>query len=107
MSASTTAIIAALAAQRNKLIRHFVSSGATSADRAVAPDSVPRAGFRMLERLKAEQVVLTAPNGGLYLDQARAAQLQARRQSMAIKIMAVVVLIVVAVAAYVALRPAA
>jgi hypothetical protein len=107
MSASTTAIIAAVAARRRKLISRFVSAGATSEARAVPADSLPRPGFRMLHRLKREGVICETPDGLLYLDQGRANELQARRQSSATKLMAVVVLVVLAVAAFVALRPVA
>lgn len=92
-------MIAAFAAQRKKLIRHFISVGAVSPERAVSADSLPRAHFHMLDRLRSEKVVCATARGTLYLDRARASELQATRKSLVLKIVAVVVLIVAAAAA--------
>ena len=92
MSASSTAVIAALAAQRRKLVGYFASVGALTPDNAVTPDSLPRVGFHMLERLKADKVICVTPQGKLYLDQVRAAELQAKRQALAVKIVIGIVL---------------
>lgn len=100
MSASSTAVIAAIAAQRRKLIRHFVTIGAVAPERAVAPEALSRVHFRMLERLKAERVVCATEHGRLYLDQARAEALQARRQAAALKMIAGVTVAVALAAAF-------
>lgn len=99
MSASTTAVVAAIAAQRRKLIGHFVAVGALSSETAVPAGSVPRFGFHMLERLKADGVICATASGDLYLDQARAAELQARRQAMAARVLCVAVALGVVVVA--------
>ena len=93
MSASSTAVIAAVAAQRKKLIGYFVAVGALSPEKAIPPESLPRVGFHMLERLKADRVLCATPQGTLYLDQARASELQARRQRIAIRIVMGILLV--------------
>lgn len=96
MSASSAGVAAAVAAQRKKLIRHFVSIGAVSPESAVAPESLPHIPFHMLDRLKKDRVVGATVQGNLFLDQAREVELQAKRKAMALKILVVVLVLAAA-----------
>jgi hypothetical protein len=104
MSASTTAVIAAIAAQRRRYLRHLAEAGATSADAAVPAASLPRIGSRMLAELLGQRVVLQDAQGRVYLDQARADAVDAARHAMAFKLVGITVIVLaVAGAAGVAL----
>jgi hypothetical protein len=103
MSASTTAAVAAIAVQRQKAIQHFVSVGAIAPEHAVASDSLPAPILRVLRGLKREEVVRETPAGLLYLDVAREAELQTRRQSFTLKFIVAAVLLALATAAFLTL----
>ena len=99
MSAAT-AVIAAQAAQRKKLIRYFVSNGAVSAERAIAGDTLPHPCRNALERLRTQGVVRTNSDGNLYLDQRALLEADQGRRAVIAKsllIIAVVMLLVAAV----------
>ena len=79
--------LTAMPAQRKRLIRHFQNASAFDSESAIAPESLPRAGFRLVDKLKEQHVIRTAPNGRLYLDQARWMQTRSARWSAAILIL--------------------
>jgi hypothetical protein len=104
MSASTTAVIAAVAAQRRRYISHLAAAGATSAEAAVPAASLPRIGPRMLAELREQRVVLQNAQGLVYLDQARADAVETARHAMALKLIGIfVILMAVAALAGIAL----
>jgi len=99
MSAAT-AVIAAQAAQRKKLVRYFVSQGAITAERAIAGDTLPQSSRHALDRLQAQGVVRTNSDGNLYLDQRALLEADQGRRAVIAKsllIIAVVMLLVAAV----------
>ena len=100
MSAAT-AVIAAQAAQRKKLIRYFVSKDAITAERAIARETLPNSSRHALDRLQAQGVVRTNSDGDLYLDQRALLEAdQARRAVIAkgLLVIATVMLLVAAIA---------
>ena len=63
------AVIAAASARaRRKVISHFLSSNAVSADRAIPFETNRRLERRFFERLRDRAVVLPGANGGYYID---------------------------------------
>ena len=100
MSAAT-AVIAAQAAQRKKLIRYFVSKGAITAERAIAGETLPQSSRHALDRLRAQGVVRTNSDGKLYLDQAAQLEADQARRAVIVKgllVIATAMLLVAAVA---------
>lgn len=92
MSTSTTAVIAAMAAHRRRLIRHFVDASAFTAESAIPEASLPRAGFRLVTKLRDSGAILATPDGRLYLDRARWDILTQARHTRAKVVLAVVVI---------------
>ncbi|MEO6076960.1 MAG: hypothetical protein ABIP56_09160 [Dokdonella sp.] len=78
-----SAVTAAIAAKRRRLIRHFQHMAAFNELSAIAEETIPRPGFRLLNRLKDQGVIRTAPNGNLYLDQARWEETRSERRRYA------------------------
>ncbi|MEO8268430.1 MAG: hypothetical protein ABI557_01845 [Aureliella sp.] len=74
---------AAIAAKRRRLIRHFQQLAAFNEQSAIAEETIPRSGFTLLDRLKDKGVIRTAPNGKLYLDQARWEETRSERRRYA------------------------
>ncbi len=92
-----------MAAQRKRLIRHFIQAGAVHADVAVAENTLPRSGFRLLSKLRDAGVILATADGRLYLDQKRLEAATLTRETKLRRVLAVVVLaaaILVAVVYY-------
>jgi hypothetical protein len=77
---SSTAAVTAMAAQRNRLIRHFQKLAAFDEQSAISADTLPRAGFRLIDRLKDQRVIRTTPTGMLFLDQARWTETRSARR---------------------------
>lgn len=91
-------IIAAQAAKRRKLIRHFRANGALAPETAIARNTLPWFGFRTLERLQAIGAVRSAPDGKLYLDEKRLLEAgQQQQRAAAIALMALVAAVLVAI----------
>lgn len=93
MSTSTTAIIGAMAAHQRRLIRHFVDASAFSPASAVPEASLPRAGFRLLSKLRQDGAILATSDGRLYLDRARWEDLTQARHARAKILLAVVAVV--------------
>ena len=63
------AVIAAAAARAHrKVISHFLSSNAVSAERAIPFETSRRLERRFFERLRDRSVILSGKNGGYYID---------------------------------------
>ena len=92
MSASTTAVIAAMAAQRRRLIRHFVDASAFTPESAIPEASLPRAGFRLVSKLREQGAILATPDDRLYLDRSRWDSLTQARHARAKVVLAGVAL---------------
>ena len=91
MAAGSTAVLAAIAEQRNQFIHHLRAARALTPETAIALASLPSIGSGILERLKKERVVLENQQGDLYLDQALAAKLESRRTRVTYTLVAMVV----------------
>lgn len=90
MSTSSAAIVV-MELQRKKLARYFVRSGAFSPETAIAPELLPRTGPHPLDRLQGQGIVLSTPEGKLYLDQARLESVSAGENSVTRKMMLLVI----------------
>jgi hypothetical protein len=75
--------VTAVAAKRRRVIRHFQHLAAFNEQSAIAEETIPRPGFRLLDRLKDQGVIRTAPNGKLYLDLARWEETRSERRRRA------------------------
>ena len=78
-----SAVSGAIAARRRRLIQHFQHLAAFNEQSAIAEETIPRPGFRLLNRLKDQRVIRTAPNGKLYLDQSRWEETRSERRRYA------------------------
>lgn len=103
MSASAAAA-SGIAVHRKKVIQHFVTVGATSAERAIAVESLPREALNLLEDLKRAEVLHTTGSGALYVDMAREEALQSVRRSFMSRMLLVVGLVALATVALLTLR---
>ena len=81
-----------MAAHRRRLIRHFVDAAAFTAESAIPESSLPRAGFRLVSKLRDNGAILATPDGRLYLDRMRWESLTQARHARAKMVLAVVVL---------------
>ncbi|RYG96984.1 MAG: hypothetical protein EON58_10820 [Alphaproteobacteria bacterium] len=106
MSTLTTAIIAAMEAHRRRLIRHFVDASAFSPTSAVPEASLPRAGFRLLARLREDGAILATPDGRLYLDRGRWEALTQARHAKAKTLLALVAVVVFCLLGWVCFKSA-
>ena len=90
MSTSSAALVV-MELQRKKLARYFVRSGAFSPETAVAPELLPRVGPHPLDKLQGQGIVLSTPEGKLYLDQARFERVSAGENSVTLNMMLLVI----------------
>jgi len=90
-----------MAAQRKRLVRHFIEMSAFTPESAISASSLPRAGFRLLARLQAQRAILTASDGKLYLDRSRWESLTATRHARAKVLLALVSIAALGVLAWV------
>ena len=98
MSAAT-AVIAAQAAQRKKLIRYFISQGAIAAEHAIANETLPHSSRRALDRLQTQGVIRTNSVGNLYLDQRALQEADQARHAVLAKSLLIAVAVTLLVAA--------
>ena len=90
MSTSSAALVV-MELQRKKLARYFVRSGAFSPETAVAPELLPRVGPHPLDKLQGQGIVLSTPEGRLYLDQSRLESVSAGEKAETRKMMLLVI----------------
>ncbi len=76
------AIAVAVSAKRRRIVKAFRAAGATSRDRAVPESSLVIRGHMIFRRMKKSGVIVTLPDGRLYLDEA--ALERSRRRRLAI-----------------------
>lgn len=88
---TSSAVIVLMALRRKKLTRYFVRSGALSPATAVALESLPRTGFHPLDQLRGQGIVLSTPEGNLYLDQDRLESVSAAERTETRRMMLIVV----------------
>ena len=95
-----------MAAQRKRLIRHFIEKSAFTPESAIPESSLPRAGFRLLPKLRAQGAILTGPDGNLYLDQSRWQSLTEARRARAVVALAFVVVAALGLLAWILFKTA-
>ena len=81
-----------MAAQRKRLIRHFIQAAAFTPESAISEATLPRAGFRLVSKLRENGAILATPDGRLYLDRSRWETLTQERRARAKVILALVAL---------------
>lgn len=99
MSAAA-AVIAAQAAKRRKLIRHFTSCGAVTPERAIAKETLPQANSRVLDHLQRARIICTDATGKLYLDEHQLEVIDEARHDRLAKVLPVIVLAILAATIY-------
>jgi hypothetical protein len=80
--AAGAVIAAAVSAKRRRIVKAFRAAGATSRERAVPESSLAIRGHMIFRRMKKSGVIVTLPDGRLYLDEA--ALERSRRRRLAI-----------------------
>lgn len=85
----TTPIIAAMIAQRNKVIRTLRRAGAVSAETAVLAFPVRGFGNSQFEQLVRLGIVVELSNGATFLDEDRFSEWQAREHKRGRRLLAV------------------
>ncbi|GAA0330148.1 hypothetical protein GCM10009087_45420 [Sphingomonas oligophenolica] len=68
MGGATAGVAAAMARARRRVISHFLSRNAVSADKAVSFTPEHRMEEKLFERLRENGVVVAAANGTWYID---------------------------------------
>lgn len=71
MGGAAAGVAAAAAQARRRVVSHFLSQNAVSADRAVPFTADKRMEQRFFDRMRDDGVIQPATNGGYYLDVAR------------------------------------
>ena len=92
MSAATSAVAAAVARERRRVVESLRAAGAVVPDRAVAPATLGDVRFHLLARLQRSGAIRTTADGLVYLDEAAwAAQSRLRRATVAVVLVAVAI----------------
>lgn len=81
MGGATAAVAAASARARRRVVSHFMSRNAVSAEHAVGFTPERRLERRFFERLRDEGVIVPARNGTFYIDAPKLDAFQARRRT--------------------------
>lgn len=102
MAASAAA--AAVIAREKRIVRAFWEAGATSADKAVAPQDIGVHGRVAFKRLVEHAVLRESGNGRFYLDEQKWQDLRSLRHRIVLIMLLLVAVAAVAVSGYVALR---
>jgi hypothetical protein len=95
MGGATAAVAAAAARARRRVISHFMSSNAVSADKAVPFTAEDRMEQRFFDRLRDDGVILPGTNGGYYLDPPAYDAYQQRKNKSAMFVLLAGVLVLV------------
>ena len=80
MGGATAGVAVAMARARRRVIAHFMSRGAVSADKAVSFTPERRMEERFFERLRDNGIAIAAANGTWYIDAPKLDAYQRRRR---------------------------
>lgn len=93
---TTTAIIAAMAAKRSRLIKQMIDCGAVTEAAAIPSKQVPRMAQAALRELERRSAIKVVSDDRIYLDQSRLQEIY-RGNSAALKLVLVVLCVMAVV----------